>query len=175
PVQEYRFAKQQQVQRMRGMLGERFDSSMTASPEFKQAILDRLIEEELLVQAATAANLAVSDALLAARIHAIPDFQEDGQFSQERYQRLLSQQGLTPQRFEQQFRRALLINQLAGSISGTSAVVSRDVDLGMRLQGQERKIRYVRMPATAFGDGVEVKPEDVEAFYAANKARFVEP
>lgn len=175
PVQEYRFAKQQQVQRMRSMLGERFDGSVAASPEFKQAVLDRLIEEELLVQAATAAKLAVSDALLAARIHAIPDFQEDGEFSQERYQRLLSQQGLTPQRFEQQFRRALLINQLAGSISGTSAVVSRDVELGMRLQGQERKIRYVRIPATAFGHDVEVKPEDVEAFYAANKARFVEP
>lgn len=175
PVQEYRFAKQQQVQRMRSTLGERFDSGIAASPEFKQAVLDRLIEEELLVQAATAADFAVSDALLAARIHAIPDFQEDGEFSQERYQRLLNQQGLTPQRFEQQFRRALLINQLAGSISGTSAVVARDVELGMRLQGQERKIRYVRIPATAFADEVGIKPEDVEAFYAANKARFVEP
>lgn len=175
PVQEYRFAKQQQVQRMRAMLGERFDGSIAGTPEFKQAVLDRLVEEELLVQAATAAKLAVSDALLAARIHAIPDFQEDGGFSQERYQRLLSQQGLTPRRFEQQFRRALLINQLAGSISGTSAVVARDVDQGMRLQGQERKIRYVRIPATAFADGVEVAPEEVEAFYTANKARFVEP
>lgn len=175
PVQEYRFAKQQQVQRMRAMLGERFDSGITGTPEFKQAVLNRLIEEELLVQAATAAKLTVSDALLAARIHAISDFQEDGTFSQERYQRLLSQQGLTPQRFEQQFRRALLINQLAGSISTTSAVVSQDVDQAMRLQGQERKLQYLRIPATTFADEVEVKPEDVEAFYTANKARFVEP
>jgi len=174
-VPEYRFAKQQQVQRMRNMLGEQFDSGLVNTAEFKSAVLNRLVEEELLVQAAIKAGFAISDGLLAAQIHAIPDFQEDGKFSQEKYQQLLSQQGLNAQRFEQQYRRSLLINQYLGGLSGTAVVARQNVEQGMRLQGQERKLRYLRVPVARYQDKVEVKPEAVSAFYESNKARFMEP
>lgn len=174
-VPEYRFAKQQQIQRMRGMLGEQFDADLTNTAEFKAAVLNRLIEEELLVQAATEAGMAISDGLLAAQIHAIPDFQEDGKFSQEKYQSLLSQQGLTTQRFEQQYRRSLLNNQLLGGISGTAMVLRQNIEQGLRLQGQERKLRYLRVPIARYVDAATVKPEAVSAFYESNKTRFTEP
>ena len=174
-VPEYRFAKQQQTQRMRNMLGEQFDSGLVNTAEFKSAVLNRLVEEELLVQAATTAGFAISDGLLAAQIHAIPDFQEDGKFSQKKYQQLLSQQGLNAQRFEQQYRRSLLINQYLGGLSGTAVVARQNVEQGMRLQGQERKLRYLRVPVARYQDKVEVKPEAVSAFYESNKARFMEP
>jgi peptidyl-prolyl cis-trans isomerase D len=175
PVAEYRFAKQQQVQRMRNMLGEQFDANLAATTEFKSAVVNRLIEEELLVQAATAAGMSISDGFLAARIHSIPDFQEDGEFSPERYQRLLVQQNLHPQRFEQQFRRALLVNQFLTGISGTAVVAPQAVEQGLRLQGQERSLRYLRLPMARYLETAEVTPEDIAAFYEANKTRFVEP
>ncbi|HWS03320.1 MAG TPA: SurA N-terminal domain-containing protein, partial [Gammaproteobacteria bacterium] len=174
-IPEYRFAKQQQTQRMRNMLGEQFDSGLVNTAEFKSAVLNRLVEEELLVQAATTAGFAISDGLLAAQIHAIPDFQEDGKFSQKKYQQLLSQQGLNTQSFEQQYRRSLLINQYLGGLSGTAVVARQNVEQGMRLQGQERKLRYLRVPVARYQDKVEVKPEAVSAFYESNKARFMEP
>lgn len=175
-VPEYRAAKQQQVQRMRAMLGNQFDVALTNTPEFKTAVLDRLIEEELLVQAATDAGLSVSDGYLAARIHAIPEFQgDDGKFSQDRYQRLLAQQGMSPQQFERQVRRSLLINQFVGSLSDSAVVVPQEVEQGLRLQGQERKLKYLRIPMARYLDKAEVKPEEITAFYDANKARFVEP
>ncbi len=174
-VPEYRFAKQQQTQRMRNMLGEQFDPGLVNTAEFKSAVINRLVEEELLVQAATEAGFAISDGLLAAQIHAIPDFQEDGKFSQEKYQRLVSQQGLDAQRFEQQYRRSLLINQFLGGLSGSAVVARQNVEQGMRLQGQERKLRYLRVPVARYQDKVEIKAEDVTAFYESNKARFMEP
>ncbi len=174
-VPEYRFAKQQQIQRMRSMLGEQYDANLSNTAEFKSAVLNRLIEEELLVQAAAKTGMAISDALLAAQIHAIPDFQVDGKFSQETYQKLLSQQGLNPQRFEQQYRRGLLINQLVGGVSGTAIVLRQNVEQGLRLQGQERKLRYLRVPVARYVDKAEVKPEAVSAFYESNKSRFTEP
>jgi peptidyl-prolyl cis-trans isomerase D len=174
-VPEYRFAKQQQVQRMRNMLGEEFDANLPATTEFKSAVLNRLIEEELLVQAATAAGMSISDGLLALRIHAISDFQEDGEFSPERYQRVLAQQGLNPQRFEHQFRRALLINQYLTGISGSAAVAPQAVEQGLRLQGQERSLRYLRLPLAHYLETAQAAPEQVAAFYEENKARFVEP
>ena len=173
---EYRLAKQQQTQRMRAMLGEQFNPDIANTPEFKSAVLDRLIEEELLVQAATDVGLAASDAYLAARIQSIPEFQgEDGKFSQERYQRLLAQQGLTVPAFERQVRRSLLINQFVGSVTDSAIVVAEEVEQGLRLQGQQRKLQYIRIPVTRHLEKAEVKPEDVAAYYENNKARFVEP
>lgn len=173
---EYRSAKQLQIQRMRAMLGEQFDANLANTPEFKTAVLDRLIEEELLVQAAAKAGLAVTDGYLNASIRAIPEFQdEDGKFSQERYQRLLSRQGLSTPMFERQVRRSLLINQLVGSITDSAIVVKQEVEQGLRLQGQERKLKYLRIPMSGFKDTAAVKPDEVSVFYEKNKARFVEP
>jgi len=174
-VPEYRFTKQQQVNRMRDMLGEQYDATVTGTPEFMSAVLNRMVEEELLVQAASAQGLAVSDSLLAARIHSVPDFQQDGEFSQERYKQLLAQQNMSPQRFEEQMRRSLLINQLVSTISGSAAVAPQAVDQGLRLQGQERELRYLRVPVAQYLETAEVTPEEVAACYETNKARFVEP
>lgn len=174
-VPEYRFNKRQQVNRMRDMLGEQYDATLPGTTEFKSAVLNRMVEEELVVQAATAQGLVVSDSLLAARIHSIPDFQQDGEFSQDRYKQLLSQQAMSPQRFEDQLRRSLLINQLVASISGSAAVAPQAVDQGLRLQGQERELRYLRIPISHYLATAEVKPEEVAAFYESNKTRFVEP
>lgn len=174
-VPEYRFAKQQQIQRARNMLGEQYDATLPSTTEFKSAVLNRIVEEELLVQAANAQGMAVSDALLAARIHSIPDFQQDGEFSQDRYMQMLSQQGMTPQRFETQLRRSLLINQLVSGISGSAAVAPQDVDRGLRLQGQERKLRYVRIPIGPYLAKASVTPDELTTFYGANKTKLVEP
>ncbi|MFN2308925.1 MAG: SurA N-terminal domain-containing protein [Gammaproteobacteria bacterium] len=175
PVSEYRLVKQQQVQRMRGMLGERFDPSLVASTEFKSELLERLIDEEVLVQAATAAGMAISDDHLAARIHGMSGFQEDGQFSPELYQRLLAQQGLNPQRFEHQFRRMLLANQLLEGTAGSAIVVPQAIEQTLRLQGQERSLRYLRIPAVGYAETAEIPSDEVAAFYEANKTRFMEP
>lgn len=174
-VAKYRFAKQQQTMRMRKMLGDQYDANLTNTAEFKAAVLNRLIEEELLVQAATAADMAISDAFLNARIKSTPEFQRDGEFSQELYQRLLAQQRLTPQQFEEDFRRALLVNQLIAGVSSSSAVVPAAVEQGLRLQGQERDVRYLRIPSTRYRDLVKIGPDEVAAYYEANKSRFLEP
>lgn len=174
-VPEYRFTKQQQIKRMRNEQGESFDASVVNSAEFKLAILNRLIDEELLVQAATDAGLTIGNEYLASHIHNNPIFQVDGEFNSEQYQRLLSNEGLTQQNYEHRLRRALLINQYVSAVTSTAAVVPSDVDLGLRLNGQERKVRYLRIPMARALDASEVKPEDIEKFYEENKTRFVEP
>ena len=93
---QYRLGLRQQANRMQAMLGERFDRAILSTPDFKRAVLDRLVEEELLLQAADDYGLSISDSYLAARIHADSSFQVDGEFDPERYKNLLSQQGMSP-------------------------------------------------------------------------------
>ncbi|WJW74494.1 SurA N-terminal domain-containing protein [Thiohalobacter sp. IOR34] len=174
-VKDYRLGYQQQLNRMRSLLKERFDRRMFSTPEFKKAVLERLVEEELIVQAAEAAGMAISDGLLAARVQAMPEFQEDGQFSADRYRQLLARQNLSPAMFEHSLRRSMLINQFISSIGTSGLATRRDVEQGLRLQGQQRSLKYLRIPMADQRKAIQVGEADIEAFYQANKARFVEP
>lgn len=175
PVADYRRALQRQTDRLRATLGENFDSRITDDPAFKAQVLERLIEEALLVQAADEAGFAISDALLAARIQGIREFQVDGEFSPERYEAYLRRQGMAPATFESQLRRSLLVDQVIGGIGRTGAVTEQDVERALRLQQQQRRTRYVEIPVARFSDAVEVSEQEVAEFYQANKARFMEP
>lgn len=172
---QYRLGLRQQANRIQAMLGERFDRSMLNTDEFKRAVLKRLVEEELLLQAADDYGLSISDSYLAARIHADSAFQTAGEFDGERYKNLLSQQGMSPSLYEHQLRRSLLINQLISSISTSSIVTDAAVSQGLRLQNQAREIAFLRLPLTPWLERVEVSEEEIAAYYEANSGQFVEP
>ena len=172
---QYQMALRQQANRLQAMLGERFDRSMLSTDEFKQAVLKRLVEEELLLQAADDYGLAISDSYLAARIHSDSGFQVDGEFDPERYKNLLAQQGMSPALYEQQLRRSLLVNQVMSSISTSSIVTDAAVSQGLRLQRQTRDIAFLRLPLGPQLEQVEVSEAEIAAHYEANTDRFMEP
>ncbi|RRQ20826.1 SurA N-terminal domain-containing protein [Thiohalobacter thiocyanaticus] len=172
---QYRLGLRQQANRMQAMLGERFDRSMLTTTEFKRAVLNRLVEEELLLQAADDYGLSISDSYLAARIHADSAFQTDGEFDPERYRNLLAQQGMSPSLYEHQLRRSLLINQLISSISTSGIVTEAAVSQGLQLQNQGREIAFLQLPLDPWLERVEVSEDEIAAYYEANSGQFVEP
>lgn len=172
---QYRLGLRQQANRLQAMLGDRFDRSMVTSNEFKRAVMNRLVEEELLLQAADDYGMSISDAYLGARIHADDNFQVDGEFSPERYKNLLAQQGMSPALYEHQLRRSMLVNQLVNSISASSIVTDAAVEQDLRLQNQTRKIAYLRLPAAEQREQVSVSEEEIAAYYKDHSSEFVEP
>lgn len=173
--QDFRFSMQQQINRLRVMYGSQFDRGIVNTPEFKEGVLNNLVEQEVLLQAAENAGMAISDALLAARIQGMSEFQEDGEFSNEKYQRLLRAQGMTAAQFEAQLRRSLLISQYVSGISGTAIVTDPTIEQALRLQGQTRDVSYVILPVAPRVASVKVSDEEVRSYYDEHKSRFTEP
>ena len=77
-------------------------------PILAQETWDRL----LLVAEAKRRKLRVTNQELAARIQQLPEFQQEGRFSRERYGQLLQAMGWSPQRFEAMMRDRLLVQRL---------------------------------------------------------------
>ena len=171
----YRQAIQQQLAQMRALMGDSFRPSLFNTPEFRRRVLERMIKEELVAEAAREAGMAISDAYLASRIHAIPQFQEDGRFSRERYEAVLERQGLTPAVFEAQVRRSLLVNQYIGSITGSAIATSWETEQGLRLQAQQRRFAHVTIPVERFRDQVEVTEEELRDWYEKHKSEYQDP
>jgi len=173
-VPEFQRALENQRQRLRQSLGDNYDSVVN-NKELRKRVLDQLIEQELLVQAANKAGMTVSSPMLAARIRAINAFQEKGKFSEARYHQLLSRQGLPIPVFEAQMRRSMLINQLASGVVDTASVSDYGLDRIYALQDQERKLAYLVIPAERFKSQVKVSDAEIAAYYKQHKSEFMAP
>jgi peptidyl-prolyl cis-trans isomerase D len=102
----------------------------------KQFVVDQLIDNRIWLIAAKNMGLTVSDADLRDAITQIPDFQKNGTFDPELYQRILAANHLTPSLFEAIEAKELLANRarmmVADSVTLTPAELAEAQALVLR-------------------------------------------
>src|SRR5579872_5949280 len=84
-------------------------STPAADTQLKREVLQQLISNQALTQAATAAGLRFSFQQSIATLHAMPAFQQQGQFSLAKFQDTLRQMSYTEQSFMDELQSTLLI------------------------------------------------------------------
>ncbi|MDA1107724.1 MAG: SurA N-terminal domain-containing protein [Proteobacteria bacterium] len=172
---DFQQAYEQEQQRLRGLLGKAFDQQRLDETKLKRATLDRLVEDILVEQAATDAGLRVSNAGLAAQIHAMPELLDNGVFSKTIYEQRLRAIGLTPTAFEKRLRHALLSEQINNGITASAMVTPRELDRVIRLREQQREIGYLILPLARFTAGAEPDAAAVNAYYQQQREQFTAP
>lgn len=138
---EYQRAYRQQYEFYRKLLGEKFDDA--AAQELKDRTLDGLILKHLALQEAKRMGLSVSPEELRAEIKAYPAFLEGGRFSRERYLQLLEANRLTPERFEEDLRRDLLLRKVEELIKASVKVSPLEVREAYWTAKEKVKVEYV--------------------------------
>ncbi|HWR77400.1 MAG TPA: SurA N-terminal domain-containing protein [Thiobacillus sp.] len=166
---------QAQSDRMRETLGPAFDPAVTETANFRKQVLDSLIERKALLQEAQKLKFLAPDAYIASVLRQIPAFQQDGTFSQQRYEAVLRQNGRSPAQFENELRQAFMLEAITSPVSLAAFPSSTSLTQIARLVAQQREIAWVDLPASAVASQIKVTPADVERYYAANKAEFTEP
>ncbi len=172
---ELQRAYQQQRAQMEKMMGDAFNPALIDEELLKKRALKSLVEKQLLLQAADEAHIQISDQLLAARIHAIPELQVDGKFSEQRYKDVLFRQGRRPAGFEMALRQDMRVEQLVAGFTGTVFVTRAEVDRSYRLQKQQRDFSYLLIASEPLQKNVTVTDEQVETYYNEHKNEFVTP
>jgi peptidyl-prolyl cis-trans isomerase D len=173
--QEFGQVMKQQQERLRAMMGAAFDPALLDRPEVKRSVLDNLISERLLAMQAAKVGLNVPDALLAKIISGVPDFQENGQFSQARYEAVLRNQGMTPAMFEARLRQNIAIEQLSDGLVRAAFLSRSTQDRLIGLIEQQREISQVSLRPEAFMGQVKVEPAAVQAYYDKHRDEFRTP
>ncbi|MDP2057601.1 MAG: SurA N-terminal domain-containing protein, partial [Thiobacillus sp.] len=166
---------QAQSDRMRETLGPAFDPAVTETTDFRKQVLDSLIERKALLQEAQKLKFLAPDAYIASVLRQIPAFQQDGTFSQQRYEAVLRQNGRSPAQFENELRQAFMLEAITSPVSLAAFPSSTSQTQIARLVAQQREIAWADLPASTVASQVKVTPADVEHYYAANKAEFTEP
>jgi peptidyl-prolyl cis-trans isomerase D len=159
---------------------QRPDSGEAVDPEVgqaqrRQAVLDGMIREALLVQAAEAMKMRAGDAAVVATIHSVPAFQRDGRFDVPVYQQTLRQQGMAEAAFEQQLRRLLVTDQLVEGIRGSAFVTPSELRDSLRLTEQQRDVGYFVLRRADFAGSATPTDDEVKAYYERHRDAFMTP
>ncbi len=174
-VDSYRRALDNQKRSLQQMLGRDADSRLFESPEFKQRVLDGLIDEILVAAGADAAGYRLSDAELARSIREAPSLQRDGQFDRGLYEAFVRSRGMDARGFEAALRRDFLVRQAESGYAQSAIVTPTEIETLLRLQNQQREAAYAVLRPERVRDRVKVAAEAIEQEYQANAERYRTP
>jgi peptidyl-prolyl cis-trans isomerase D len=166
---------QSQSDRMREAIGPAFDPSITQTAEFRKRVLESLIERKALLLEAQKLKILAPDAYVASLLGQIEAFQQDGKFSQARYEAVLRQNGRTPAQFERELQQAFMLDAVTSPVALGAFPSSTSLAQLARLVAQQREVSWMDVPVAVVAPQVKVTSADVEAYYTAHKAQFTEP
>lgn len=172
-VQEYSNALQNLRNRLQAE--GKTDPAMLDSPLIRQAVLDRLITNHLLNSEINKENFRVSDEQLSKYIIAMPEFQQEGKFSQAAYDSILAQNRLTPSEFENSMRRELLVKQAREGFAALAYQPESIADHTLKIEQQKREVSVAEIKTADFLSEVTVTPAEVKAYYEKHKDKFQVP
>lgn len=141
----------------------------------RQAVLENLIRQQLLLSDARDAGLTVSAAQLRKAIAAIPALQENGAFSAERYKQFLAGRYLSSAAFEEMIKRDVLLQGQVASLLGSQIVPRTVVERMAGVLGESREVRALALKPEAFAAEVKTDDAALKAFYDASLKRFRTP
>ncbi len=168
--------------------GGGFSEELARTLKLREDVLDKMIDAELLAQAATKHGIAVSDRELAEEIHKFPAFQKNGQFDKETYLLLVERQlATTPAQFEDQLRREFLAQRMLGSLTEGAKVSDDEVRAEFSREKEKLALTFVRFnpqglklelpkPTDEQIDAlVKSAPSRLEDYYKKDSYRYHKP
>ena len=161
-----------QKRQLMNRLGEGADFSMLDDSLLRGPALERLVQRQLLLQAADSASIAVSDVIADQAIVSMSQFQQDGQFSPLLYKNVLRTNGFTLAYFKQLVSADMVIQQLNSGLSGSNFATDAELAATAKIVGQKRSFRYFMLPIAQVSESVEISDEAIETFYSEHSEDY---
>lgn len=165
-----RFMREQAAQK-----GGELPTNPNALAYYKQHVLQQMISNQVLSDAAYKQGYRVGQDQIDAVIQTLPLFQEGGRFSPQRFGQVLSALMFTPESFMEDFRHIMLISQMHSGFADTAFVLPDEVDTAISLINQKRDFQYLIIPASRFEKTVNISDAAVQTYYQAHQQQFMSP
>jgi peptidyl-prolyl cis-trans isomerase D len=140
--------------------------------ELRRAVIEDLVREAALKQRVEEQGYRVSDSRLVQSIRDIAAFQVDGQFSNDVYEGLLANQGLSPPMFEALQRESLEVGDLQSGIVDSTFLTPAEFRRYIELYNQKREVAYALFDIAAFSINVTIDDAAIAARYENNQASY---
>lgn len=168
-------AMAQQKANLSRQFGDNFDEEMFNDKFLRQSAIEQIIEEKIAVVRAQKLGMTASKRLIDDQILAIPAFQEEGRFSKEQFQNILSLNGLTPLGFRAKLAEESVVNQTQAGFALSGLATPFDAQLLGALEQEQRTFRFTEVKGRDWEAKVEVVESEIAQAYEASKEQLRVP
>ncbi len=165
----------EQKNRLQKAFGGKLPAGMGDGGFLKTQALEALINRELLRQAADTEGYRIGNDLLVKQIRSEKVFQKNGQFDNDTYEAQLRSIGYSSVQFEASVRRAAALDQIRQGLVDTAFVLPSEEQQIALLKRQQREVASIQLPLANYRQNVDVSQAEIEAYFAANQARYQYP
>ena len=155
--------------------GKKVDPAMFDSFEFKESVVDGLITKQLINNDIKKSQFKITDQQLSQYIIGMPDFQKDGKFSQELYDKVLQNNQLNPTKFEESIRNDLLIQQVRDGLQKLTFIPPNNLTETLKATSQQREVTVAEFKTKEYMAKANISEKDMQVFYDQNKSKFLAP
>ncbi|WP_293708595.1 peptidyl-prolyl cis-trans isomerase [Stenotrophomonas sp. UBA7606] len=175
-VEDFRTRFEQARVQAREQQGDNFDPRQFETTENKLAVLDQLVDEQVVRLAAEDAHIVIGDKAVRDYITAIPAFQKDGKFDADQYRLTLAQGNppRTPDMFDQLVRTSLQQSIIPTALAQSGFTTKGEAERLLKLLGETRDVEFGMLPAPA-ADTAAVSDAEVEQWYKSHPKDFLQP
>lgn len=170
-LDDYRVSYNNLIEQVRQSFGNNLNEELIRMLQLRKRAMDQLVDNALMLQAAEKLKLAVSDEELAEFIRNIGAFQTAGIFDNGRYINTLSRNRLTPEDFEVQQRKALIINKIQALITGSIKVSDLEVRQWYIWNNTEVDIDYLVLEPQRYKD-IKLTDEEIRNYFDQHKDSY---
>jgi len=172
-AQEVDTAAKRQAERVGG------NAQIAQSLQFRQAILNELMQQRILGFAVVNLRLQVGKDALIKSLQNIPQiralYKPDGSFDDVRFKQLMASNGLNEEQFYASQAFDIKINQLVNSVARTELASPKLSEIISTLYESERQVQALKFDAKDYLNKVNPTQEELQAFYNANAKLFESP
>ena len=172
---DYQRALAQKQRQLVQLAGRDLGTEYLDSPVFKRQVVDSMIDEALAREFSRDRGFRISDNQLNRFIRTTEAFHTNGQFDNERYERLIGNAGLSVQGFQAQQRQQLTTDQMRISLAETAFVSRTELNYALKLLNQRRSAVYAILLLEHFLEGVKITDEDISNEFDAKRSVYFEP
>jgi peptidyl-prolyl cis-trans isomerase D len=174
-MQDFERSQQEYLANMRAQLGPNFRSEFFNTPEARNAILERLVNQRALACMALKRNIIASDELLRKSIAQDENFQLDGKFNADRYKAMLMGNGLSPAGYETLLRQQLAMQALSSAVLLTGSSPQSVQGLVVRAQEEQREVQEFLVKSDAYISQVKLDADAAKKYYDSHQKEFQVP
>ncbi|WWP00103.1 MAG: peptidylprolyl isomerase [Candidatus Dasytiphilus stammeri] len=160
------------------LLGEELPKIITnekARQQFRNLILQNLIDEVLLQQYVKKIGININDEQIKAIILNQRDFMINGKFDNVKYRKVLKILGITGKQYAESLRKQLAVQELLSTIVKTHFLLPNEVNTLTKLVLQKRLIRQAPVDINYMATTQPVSKDEINNFYQKNLKHFILP
>ncbi len=172
--QEFRERFEQERARVRQQQGDDFDPRAFESVENKLAVLDQLVDEQVVRLAGEQAGVVIGDVAVREYIATIPAFLgADGKFNGDQYRIALASGNppRTPAMFEQLVRTSLQQSIIPSALQNSGFVTEAETERLLKLLGETRDVEIAMLPEQP-ADTAPVTDAQIKQWYDTHTKDF---